>query len=67
MEIDLALLADPGDCYVSLIDDQVYSGFVVRAIEQHRCKWALGFKDRQAGRDLLRWIGAVYDLSMVDI
>jgi hypothetical protein len=63
LEIELSAVLDPGDFYVFLIGGQNYSGFVVRGIDKHRCKWALGFTDRQAGRKLLEQIGEVYDLS----
>ena len=67
LEIELSVLADPGEFYVFLIGDRTYAGFVVRGIDQHRCKWALGIKDRKVGRDLLQKIGEVYDLPKADI
>ncbi len=67
LEIELSVLADPGDFYVFLIGGQIYSGFVVRGIDQHRCKWALGFEDRQLGRELLSKIGEIYDLPKTAI
>ena len=67
LEIELSVLADPGDFYVFRIGDQTYSGFVVRGIDQHRCKWALGITDRKVGRVLLQKIGEVYDMPKADI
>ncbi|MEY4568867.1 MAG: hypothetical protein RLZZ398_306 [Verrucomicrobiota bacterium] len=68
LEMDLPVLADPGDFYVFLIGDHTsFSGFVVRGGDQHGCKWALGLRDREQGRELLRKIGEVYDLPKTNI
>ena len=67
LEIELSVLADPGEFYVFRIGDRTYSGFVVRGIDQHRCKWALGIKNRKIGRELLQKIGEVYNLPKADI
>jgi hypothetical protein len=53
--------------YVFTIGGRTYSGFVVRGIDQDRCKWALGFKEHKTGRELLHKIGEVYDLPKAAI
>jgi hypothetical protein len=67
LEMEFAVLADPGDFYVFTIGGRTYSGFVVRGIDQDRCKWALGFKEHKTGRELLHNIGEVYDLPKAAI
>ncbi len=63
LELHFTSVVDPGDGYLFLIDGQQYAGFVVRAMEQEGCKWALGYKSPKAGRELLRKIGKVYELT----
>ncbi len=63
LELHFTSVVDPGDYYLFLIDGQQYDGFVVRGIEQDRCRWALGFKNPKVGRELLRKIATVYELT----
>jgi hypothetical protein len=68
LEMDLPVLADPGDFYVFLIGDHIsFTGFVVRGGDQHGCRWALGIRDIEKGRELLKKIGEVYDLPKTNI
>ncbi len=68
LEMDLPVLADPGDFYGFSIGDHIsFNGFVVRGGDQHGCRWALGIRDIEKGRELLKKIGEVYDLPKTNI
>jgi hypothetical protein len=64
LEIHLDVYADPGDYYIFTIGGKEYTGFVVRSLDKkNNCKWALGFKDLAAGRELMKQIAVVYELN----
>ena len=67
LELELSALADPGEFYVFLIGEQIYSGFTVRGGDQNGCKWALGIQDRKKGSELLLKISEIYDLPKVNV
>ena len=64
LELDFTKWADPGDFYLFKIDGKDYQGFAVRGegTNEKGGRWALGFTDAEAGRQLLAKIAAVYDL-----
>jgi hypothetical protein len=64
LELDFTKWADPGDFYLFRIDGKDLEGFVVRGegSNENGGRWALGFTDADAGRQLLTRIAAAYNL-----
>ena len=64
LELDFTKWADPGDFYLFKVDGKNYQRFVVRGegTNEQGGRWALGFSDAEAGRELLAKIAAAYDL-----
>jgi hypothetical protein len=64
LELDFTKWADPGDLYLFKIDGKDYQGFVIRGegTNERGGRWALGFTDAKAGRELLAKIAAAYHL-----
>ena len=64
LELDFTKWADPGNLYLFKIDGNDYHGFTVRGewTNEGGGRWALGFTDARAGRNLLAKIATAYGI-----